>query len=144
MRSFVDELVAVSRLFGRSERDAICCGTVTVPQCVALQALLPGELLVSGLASHSGVSNSAMTRLVDGLEKRGWVERVRSAQDRRKVTVALTEPGRAEALRLRQMTGLAVEVVLAEIPEDKHAQVLESLGLVRRALEKTRGKLGCC
>ena len=144
MSAFVDDLVAVARLFGLSERDAVCCGTVTVPQCVALQALLPGEQLVSELAGLSGTSPSATTRLVDGLAKRGWVARVRSTQDRRKVAIALTESGRGEAQRLRDLTEQSVGLLLEQIPADKREQVVESLGLVRTALEKARRGLSCC
>ncbi len=144
MTDFVDELVAVARLFGLSERDAVCCGTVTVPQCIALQALLPGDQLVSGLAGHSGVSNSAMTRLVDGLEKRGWVVRTRSQRDRRKVTVGLTPTGRSEAERLRRATAACGDALLQAIPPEKRDQVQESLTLVRKALERAQGGGGCC
>lgn len=144
MRDFVDELVSVARLFGLSERDAVCCGTVTVPQCVALQTLLTGDQLVSGLAAHAGVSNSAMTRLVDGLEKKGWVDRTRSAADRRTVTVGLTPSGRAEAERLRSATQRCGDQLLEQIPAEKRAQVLESLTLVRQALEQGQGPGGCC
>jgi DNA-binding MarR family transcriptional regulator len=61
-----------------------------------------------------------MTRLVDGLEKRAWVERIRSTQDRRKVSVALTPAGRAEALRLRGLAEQAVVVLLQGLPAEKH------------------------
>ena len=144
MTGFVDELVAVARLFGLAERDAVCCGTVTVPQCIALQALLPGDRMVSELASHAGVSNSAMTRLVDGLEKKGWVQRTRSETDRRKVTIGLTESGEAEAGRLRSATARCGEVLLDAVPADKRDQVLESLTLVRQALERSQGGGSCC
>lgn len=43
----------------------------------------------------------AMTRLVDGLEERGWVTRERNAEDRRVFDLALTDEGRAVAERGR-------------------------------------------
>ena len=144
MKELVDELVGICRVFGIFERQAVCCGTVSVPQCIALQALLDEEHDVSRLAEHLGVSTSAMTRLVDGLEKRGWVERVRGPEDRRRVVLALSASGRREAERLRGATEKSVAAVLGRIPREKQAQVAESLRLIRAALVEVRGVVSCC
>jgi DNA-binding MarR family transcriptional regulator len=140
--SFTDALVAVCRLYGVSERDAVCCGTVSVQQCVVLQELREGPHAIGALAQQSGGSNSAMTRLVDGLERKGWVQRTRSQQDRRAVAVSLTDEGTGEADRLRRLTEQAVATVLHNVPADKHAQVLESLELLRDAITAARVDLG--
>ena len=144
MKDLVGELVAICRVFGVFEREAVCCGTVTIPQCVALQALLDGDHDVTRLAAHMGVSASAMTRLVDGLERRGWAQRVRGEDDRRRVDVALTSEGRSEATRLREATERGVAAVLAHVPPSKHSQLAESLQLLRAALEKSRSTITCC
>lgn len=141
---FSEELIGICRLFGVFERDAICCGTVTVPQCVVLQELLRGPADVSTLAKTMGVTNSAMTRLLDGLEKRAYVRRERSSEDRRRVELSLTEEGRVEAERLRGLTEQAIDAVLACIPESKHQQVIESVRLIHGALERARGGFDCC
>jgi DNA-binding MarR family transcriptional regulator len=145
MTDFSSELIAICRIFGVFEREQVCCGTVTVPQCLVLQALLEEERDINGLAELSHVTASAMTRLVDGLEKNGWIERERGADDRRRIVVTLTASGRAEAERLRSLTDRSVEAVLSKIPKDKRAQVLESVHLVREALEGARDTLkNCC
>lgn len=142
---FATELVAICRFFGLFEREAVCCGTVTVQQCVVMQELLAASRDISGLASYAGVSASAMTRLVDGLERRGWVIRSRGEDDRRRVDVGLTQQGRREAERLREMTEDAVAALLSRIPAAKHPQVVESLRLIRMALTDTRqGLESCC
>ena len=144
MKEFTSELIAISRIFGVYEREQVCCGTVTVPQCLVLQALRDGDSDVNGLAELSHVTASAMTRLVDGLEKNGWVTRERSDEDRRRIMVALTESGRAEAERLYMLTQRSVDAVLEKIPANKRAQVIESIQLVRRALEGARDTLNNC
>lgn len=144
MKELIGELVGICRVFGMFERELVCCGTVTVPQCVALQAMLDGDHDVSRLAEHMGVSASAMTRLVDGLERHGWVRRVRGDDDRRRVHVELTAKGRREATRLREITEQSVAAVLSCIPKGKRAQVLESLGLIRVALGKARSTITSC
>jgi DNA-binding MarR family transcriptional regulator len=150
MNPFTAELVAIFRAFGIFERETVCCGTVTVPQCVVLQQLIEEPNDISGLADRVGVSMSAMTRLVDGLERRGWVDRNRSAEDRRKVVVQLTGEGLQEATRLRALSDRLVATIFDRIPEDKHAQVLESVRLVRVAMAEARedadelARAACC
>ena len=140
MSRFTSELVALGRAFGLFERDAICCGTVSVAQCAALQELLGGPREIGRLATIMGVARSSMTRLVDGLEKRGWVDRVRAGDDRRRVEVCLSPPGRKEAARLSGLTEDILSTIRDRIPEEKHKQVLESLALLRAAIEEVR----CC
>jgi len=144
MKDFVDDLVALCRYFAMFERERVCCGTVTVQQCVVLQALLDGPSEVGPLADGVGSSPSAMTRLLDGLAGRGWVERVRAQRDRRCVHVSLTEEGRREALELRERTVAAIELVLGGIQRDKQAQVIESVALVRMAIHDARASLERC
>lgn len=49
----------------------------------------------SALSALAGEMRSNMTRVCDGLVNRGWVRRVNSAQDRRRVELSLTEAGMA-------------------------------------------------
>ncbi|WP_375433692.1 MarR family winged helix-turn-helix transcriptional regulator [uncultured Hymenobacter sp.] len=48
----------------------------------------------STLALHCGVSRAAITKLLAGLEKQGYIQRVVAATDRRALTVQLTPAGR--------------------------------------------------
>lgn len=68
---------------------------LTFSQYALLQSLDGGDTArVSELAASAGVSPSTATRILDALERREVVRRDRSAQDRRAVTVTLTEHGR--------------------------------------------------
>jgi len=134
----VDDIIAFGRLFAQWERDQVCCGTVTIPQCVVLQALRDGPTEVAPLARTAGSSPSAMTRLLDGLVGRGFVTRQRDPADRRRVQVTLTAEGRVEADRLRALTVCTLDLVMQKIPAEQREQVRQSLSLVRKALEEAR------
>ncbi len=136
----VDDLVAFARLFGLMERNAVCCGTVSVAQCVALQALTEGTWDNASLAAHLGVTKGAATRLIDGLEKRGWVERARHPEDRRRIEITVTPSGAAEAGRLRGLTHQTLELVLSKIPARQRAEVERSIHGLRVAAEQTRSE----
>lgn len=52
------------------------------------------EITMGALARTIGLSLSSMTDIIDGLEKNGFVTRVRSAADRRVIHLRLTPNGR--------------------------------------------------
>jgi DNA-binding MarR family transcriptional regulator len=56
--------------------------------------------LAADLARHYGIDASAVTRLIDRLEKRKLLARVRSDEDRRAVRLQLTPEGYAIAARM--------------------------------------------
>jgi DNA-binding MarR family transcriptional regulator len=55
------------------------------------------HLSATQLSAHLGHDMGALTRVVDGLERRGLVRRERSRRDRRAVEIAITPAGRRQA-----------------------------------------------
>ena len=144
MSSVVEDVIAFCRMFTSFEREEICCGTVSPAQCVLLQTLMDGEWDVSGLAAQARVTKGAMTRLVDGLEGRGWVARERAEDDGRRVLVSLTGEGKREAKRLYRLTEKSIATILERIPRAERDQTVRSIHLLREAAEQTRTQLDCC
>ncbi|HVV23570.1 MAG TPA: MarR family transcriptional regulator [Pseudonocardiaceae bacterium] len=62
-----------------------------------LDLLYDGPLSAGHLSERSGLSPAAMTTLIDRLERKGYVRRVRDAGDRRRVFVELTDLARTAA-----------------------------------------------
>ncbi len=60
-----------------------------------LDWLVDGPKTAGQLSSATGLRPAATTALIDRLEKKGWVERVRSDADRRQVLVQMTAEGRS-------------------------------------------------
>jgi len=72
--------------------------TVTAPQLVCLQTLAEeGPLTSRMLAERVHVNPSTLVGILDRLEERGFVERRRDRQDRRSVSLQVTERGIAFA-----------------------------------------------
>jgi DNA-binding MarR family transcriptional regulator len=68
---------------------------VSAPQLNCLMALFKnGPLPPSQIARHILVESSTVTGVIDRLEQKGFVKRIRSSQDRRKIFIELTDSGR--------------------------------------------------
>jgi MarR family 2-MHQ and catechol resistance regulon transcriptional repressor len=71
-------------------------GDVTHPQFTVLEALARfGPMFQRDIARHILRSSASVNVVVEGLEKRGMVERIRSIEDKRFVRVGLTGEGSA-------------------------------------------------
>ncbi|MDE1184625.1 MarR family winged helix-turn-helix transcriptional regulator [Paraburkholderia sp.] len=69
-------------------------------------------LLAAELAREYGIDASAVTRLIDRLEKRGLLTRVRSSEDRRVVRLALTDEGLSIARRMPAIFNSVIDNLL--------------------------------
>lgn len=70
-----------------------------------LSAISSKNCNISELAEHQNVSLPTMSATVQTLVERGWLERDRSTDDRREVTLRMTEEGRRVlALEHRRLT----------------------------------------
>lgn len=115
----------------------------TVPELSKAQYLLLEGLLhedaepcVGQLAEDAGVSAPTATRMLDGLVRRGVVERHAGAGDRRTVHVALTAHGRAlvEAKRTRVLT--VQGQIFAQLTETERRGAARLLTRLAAAIEE--------
>ena len=68
--------------------------SLTGPQLILLNHIVQyDEIPIGTLARDVNLSNATITGIVDRLEKRGLVERIRSSHDRRQVLIKTTEVG---------------------------------------------------
>ncbi|MET0133356.1 MAG: MarR family transcriptional regulator [Kibdelosporangium sp.] len=93
-------------------------------KCLDIVMRVEGELTAGQIAKMSGLSTGAVTGVIDRLEKRGFVRRVRDPHDRRKVLVEVTRFDEAKYDRLfaHLATGMA-DVLANYSPAER--QVIE-------------------
>lgn len=77
---------------------------------------------------------TTVTRMLDRLEKRGWIRRTKSKADKRSLEVALTDSGREVFVQLRAITGDLVARAQAGIPDDDLQTVVQTLSQMTRNL----------
>ncbi|MGN6741796.1 MAG: MarR family winged helix-turn-helix transcriptional regulator [Amnibacterium sp.] len=81
-----------------------------------------GAQRITDLAAHEGITQPAMTALVNRLEERGWAERAADPADGRAIRVSITEAGRERLQRHRaDRTRRIAERLAALEPEDQGA-----------------------
>jgi DNA-binding MarR family transcriptional regulator len=90
-----------------------------------------GQATVATLARDLNVDPGAATRMLDRLEKKGFISRCRSTEDRRVVNVVLTEAGRQVAAEVPRTLSQVLNEHLAGFSHDEWQLLLV---LLRRML----------
>jgi MarR family transcriptional regulator, organic hydroperoxide resistance regulator len=89
------------RAFSKVLQSRISAHGVTIGQWYFLRVLWEEDGLTQReLSQRVGMMEPTTVTALNGMEKRGYVKRVRNATDRRKVNIFLTEKGRALRSRL--------------------------------------------
>jgi len=117
VQSFDD---AVGRHLGLGPADLRC-----------LDWLVDGPKTAGQLSSATGLRPAATTALIDRLEKKGWVERIRSDADRRQVLVQMTAEG-------QERTWAVYRPLVEEGAEQLSRFTVAELELMRKHLEAIR------
>jgi DNA-binding MarR family transcriptional regulator len=142
VQNWWDELERLSRILGQIGPDEVCCDGLSQRQTAILRILVSSEgARLTDLAALSGITPSAMTRVLEKLEARGLVERVRGTHsDGRAAMVRITAAGRRTRKLLDQLMRSRTRQIMDSIPPKQRAEVLSALELLNNAIESA----GCC
>jgi DNA-binding MarR family transcriptional regulator len=103
-------------------------------QWATLRMLSARPCTMSELARHKAVSLPTMSRSVDMLVRRGWVERCVDDSDRRQTLVRLTAAGQRLLADCRRRFEDLIAAKLAALSDDQRARLTTSLVAVGVAL----------
>jgi DNA-binding MarR family transcriptional regulator len=122
-------MVEFVRAFGLHRPDETPCGApVPVSEAHALSALAErGALVQSQLGSYLGLTKSTVSRLVDQLERRGWVARRTGDGDARQRLVSLTGEGEKVAADIARRRSERMARLLDHVPPSERAGLLAAL-----------------
>ncbi|MYL82144.1 MarR family transcriptional regulator [Desulfovibrio aerotolerans] len=85
---------------------------------------------LTDLAEYIGVSLPSMSKLVDTLTSRGFIERTPDTSDRRRVRLGLTEAGLAILATAREAVKASFAAKLARLTPDEVATITASMALL--------------
>ena len=104
---------------------------ISTPQLYCLLSLYEnGPLPPSQIAKHIMVKSSTVTGIVDRLEQKGLVLRVRNSPDRRVITIELTDGGRKLAEHAPPPIQRKIVDGLERLSEAEMTQILEGLRML--------------
>ena len=102
---------------------------VSITQMKTLHALTDcaREISVKELSDRLGLSLPGASRMVDGLLRRGWVERREDPDDRRIKRVGITDAGRAIVDRIETARLVGLEQYAASLTPEQRATLSRAL-----------------
>lgn len=109
---------------------------VSPTQFVALAHLIAlGPMVQAELAGHLSITPASVVRLVDRMERDGWVERQADPQDRRVKRIVPTAEARQVWRRMSRYGKAVLEQAYGGIDAGEITQVMGVLARVRENLE---------
>ena len=111
-------------------RKNVSISGASFPQILALSIIPDDGIEMSALSKKIGIDNSTATRLVMGLEKKGWVNRRTANYDKRVIQVALTQDGDEIQTQLEQQfdsLGAAIEREVDPLDRNEMIEYVSSL-----------------
>ena len=123
---------AAEAVNARTAQNYLAAG-LSVSQFGVLEALLHGgPLCQRDIARKILKSTGNITMVIDNLEKRQLVQRVRDAEDRRFITISLTDAGRTLIAEIfpQQVAGIVAELgALTDAEQEELGRLCRKLGL---------------
>lgn len=83
------------------------------------------------LANVHSVSSASMSNTVTVLEERGWVSRTRSVEDRRVVSIALTDAGRVMLQEMYDRAEAYIATLFEPLSPQDRSELLDALRVAR-------------
>jgi len=106
-----------------------------------LDWLFDGAKSAGELSEATGLSSAATTTMIDRLEVKGLIGRVRDVADRRKVLVAMTPRGRERTGQLYGPMVIEGNKILARFSDDELALLRDFLVATRELTDRHRARL---
>ncbi len=132
-REVLDVVPMVFRVI-RSELRKYGAKEMSMPQFRTLAFVYRKERAsLSEVADHIGLKLPTMSTLVDGLVDRGLIRRREDPEDRRRMTLTLTEQGRSGFESAREATIANLEDRLRQLSPSDRATITASMRLLREA-----------
>lgn len=141
-RDLYEALTDLVRVYQFRDRNLICCHDISVTQCYALDALVRGGPTTLGsLATLLMLDKSTTSRVVEALERKGYVKRSTHPSDARAIRLVATARGRSLHATIRRSQLEEERAVIESLPGDVRRATVD---VVRRIADIAAKRRGCC
>ena len=146
-RALSDAVGDLIRVVQFRDRDRACCYDVSVSQCYALKAVVEGgPLTVNDLAARLYLDKSTASRVANGLEDRGYLERRRDPEDGRVIRLCATDEGKMLCQRIEDDLTSEYADLLSDLSPELRTGVTRLVGRLTRSFSARVEASGgsCC
>lgn len=141
-RELYEALTDLVRVYQFRDRNLICCHDISVTQCYALDALVRGGTMTLGsLAQTLMLDKSTTSRVVETLERKGYLKRTTHPSDARAVLLSPTASGRSLHETIRREMLAEERTVIEGLPADVRRA---TVNVVRQLAGIAAQRRGCC
>jgi DNA-binding MarR family transcriptional regulator len=109
---------------------------ISVQMCGVLSVLAAGAISQQELGEQLGIDRTTVVELIDELEKKGVVVRVRNPADRRSYSLKLTPHGRAFQKRAARVFDEAAAEVFSPLKPGEQEQLIDMLGRMIASVDR--------
>ena len=110
---------------------------ITINDMHVIEAVdMEGARNMTSVAKTLGVTTGTLTIAVNSLVKKGYVERVRSEEDRRVVLISLSEKGRKAYLHHQRFHEQMIEAIVEELSAEEQVVLEKALVKLDRFFRK--------
>lgn len=132
-------LMSFIRAFGLLAQEGTPCGQPMAPSDAhALTEIADNGRTQRALIDLLHLDPSSVSRLIDRLTRRGWVQRI-DGPDRRTVQLVVTDQGRTIAAQLAASRRARFAALLDAVPADQRQTVVDAIALLVRAARPEGG-----
>jgi DNA-binding MarR family transcriptional regulator len=125
------------RLRGVLDPTQIAAGLgMSVSEALALRYLTAGQCTQHVLGNYLGLEKSTVSRLVDAMVSKGWLQKEHMAGNRRYRTLVLTAAGAEAAISVSKAMRHRHQQMLTSLTAEEHQALAIALPALMRALSK--------
>lgn len=137
--SVLPRIVRTIKHSARAAEEDSRIGELGGSQMMVLHRLTEGSQLTSELARRFNVSTPTMTRIIDALVDKGYVEREHDPEDRRRIYLRLTESGRKMGDYAHQVARNALASFFRPLSNHQLTEIMKCMGYMESLIPDERG-----
>lgn len=129
-------LIQIAWHFGPKGLNGECCEDLTMPEFIALDKVsTTSHCAVQDVGYSLGFTKSGATRIVNRLEKKGYVQKIKSHEDGRVCCVEITKSGERVLSSANSRYLEQFHTIVAKMPEHLVAETVRLLTAMANALK---------
>jgi len=133
----IRSLIEIVWHFGPKGLDGTCCEKLSMPEYVALGKIYSTQNCpVQDIGTRLGFTKSGATRIVNRLEKKGFVKKHKFKSDARVCCISITSKGLSAYESAGAICISKLEDMLSRVPADTRKGISEALIMMAHTLEE--------